>query len=110
MSAEIVTDATRKRVHVRVSGRVQGVYYRASTRREALSLGVSGWVRNTRDGAVELEIEGPPGKIADLLAWCHVGPPAARVERVETHELPLAQAGSDGIDGSRGKDSFEIRY
>jgi acylphosphatase len=70
-----------------VSGRVQGVSYRASTVDEARRLGLVGWVKNRIDGTVELEAEGPDDAIAALLAWCEAGPPAARVERVAVEEL-----------------------
>jgi acylphosphatase len=69
-----------------VTGRVQGVSYRASTASEARRLGVAGWVRNRPDGSVELEVEGSDERVAALLAWCEHGPPAARVERVEVEE------------------------
>jgi len=78
--------ATR-RVHAIVTGRVQGVSYRASTVDEARRLGVVGWVRNLPDGAVELEAEGPDAQITALLAWCAHGPPAARVTSVDAREL-----------------------
>ena len=71
-----------------VSGRVQGVSYRASTATEAQRLGLVGWVRNRVDGAVELEAQGPDAQVAALLAWCEHGPPAARVSRVDVTELP----------------------
>ncbi len=70
-----------------MTGRVQGVSYRASTASEARRLGVAGWVRNRRDGSVELEVEGPDEQVAALLGWCEQGPPAARVERVDVEEL-----------------------
>ena len=70
-----------------MTGRVQGVSYRASTASEARRLGVVGWVRNLPDGSVELEVEGPDERVAALLAWCEHGPPAARVERVAAEEL-----------------------
>ncbi len=70
-----------------MTGRVQGVSYRASTASEARRLGVVGWVRNLPDGSVELEVEGPDDRVAALLAWCQSGPPAARVERVAVEEL-----------------------
>ena len=76
-----------RRVRAVVSGRVQGVSYRASTVDEARRLGVVGWVRNRNDGTVELEAEGTPENVAALLAWCKAGPPAARVDRVATEEL-----------------------
>ena len=75
--------AMRRRVHAIVTGRVQGVSYRASTAVEARRLGIRGWVRNRPEGSVELEAEGEVEQIAALLAWCERGPPAARVTRVE---------------------------
>lgn len=77
-----------RRIRAIVSGRVQGVSYRASTVDEARRLGLVGWVKNRADGSVELEAEGPPDRIDALLAWCKDGPPAARVDRVATEELP----------------------
>ena len=76
-----------RRVRAIVSGRVQGVSYRASTVDEARRLGVVGWVKNRIDGSVELEAEGPAEAIEQLLTWCKDGPPAARVDRVATEEL-----------------------
>ncbi len=65
-----------------ITGRVQGVYYRASTQQRAEALGLSGWIMNTPSGAVELEAQGPEDAVKDLIAWCHDGPPAARVDHV----------------------------
>ena len=76
----------QRRVHAIVSGRVQGVSYRACTADEAQGLGLAGWVRNLPDGTVELEAEGPADAIAALLAWCAKGPPAARVAKVAVTE------------------------
>lgn len=72
-----------ERAHLLISGRVQGVYYRASTEAIATRLGLRGWVRNLPDGRVEAIAEGPREGLEQLIAWCHEGPPAARVERVE---------------------------
>lgn len=66
-----------------VSGRVQGVYYRGSTRDKARPLGLTGWVRNCPDGTVEITAEGEEEKLGELLRWCHDGPPAARVDAVD---------------------------
>jgi acylphosphatase len=77
----------QRRVHAIIAGRVQGVSYRAFTADEAQGLGLTGWVRNLSNGCVELEAEGPAEAIAELLAWCAKGPPAARVTNVETKEL-----------------------
>jgi len=68
-----------QRVHVVVCGRVQGVYFRASTRDRARQLNLAGWVRNCSDGSVELVAEGEKAKVEQLLAWCHGGPPGAVV-------------------------------
>jgi acylphosphatase len=76
-----------RRIRAIVSGRVQGVAYRASTVTEARRLGVVGWVKNRDDGSVELEAEGPDDMVAALIQWCHEGPPAARVGRVAVEEL-----------------------
>lgn len=67
-----------------VKGRVQGVYFRASTQREAKRLGLSGWVKNRPDGSVEILAEGEEVSIRELYGWAQKGPSAARVERVET--------------------------
>ena len=74
-----------------IEGRVQGVWFRDSTRREAVSLGLSGWVRNRRDGNVEALIEGPQEAVDQLVSWCRNGPPAATVTRV--HEEQKAWQG-----------------
>jgi acylphosphatase len=66
-----------------VHGRVQGVWYRGWTVDQALALGLDGWVRNRRDGSVEMLVSGPDAAIAAMIARCHEGPPAARVERIE---------------------------
>ena len=76
--------AATRRLTVRVLGRVQGVFFRASTREQAEALGVHGWVRNALDGSVEAVAEGADEALAAWLAWIEAGgPPAARVDRVE---------------------------
>lgn len=78
----------RKRLHIWISGRVQGVFYRANTVELAEQLKLTGWVRNLRDGRVEIVAEGEEEGLQKLLAWCRQGPPAARVISVETQEEP----------------------
>jgi len=72
-----------KRVHLFVSGRVQGVFFRAHTRDLAQKLGLSGFVRNLPDGRVEVVAEGPEEKLQELIQFCHHGPPLAHVTHVE---------------------------
>ena len=69
-----------------VHGRVQGVWYRGWTVDQAEALGLDGWVRNRRDGSVEILVSGADGAIEKLIALCRQGPSAARVERVEVTE------------------------
>ncbi len=66
-----------------IRGRVQGVFYRESMRREAATLGVTGWVSNRRDGTVEAVVQGPAEAVEALIRWAHRGPEDARVEAVE---------------------------
>jgi len=73
---------TMKTVEARVSGRVQGVYYRAMARAEGARLGLRGWVRNGDDGSVALHLEGDAAVVDAMLDWCSVGPAAAVVDRV----------------------------
>jgi len=74
------------RVRAVVSGRVQGVWFRESTRRAAEELELSGWVRNCRDGTVEVEFEGPADRVGAALEFVRQGPPLARVAGVEVLE------------------------
>ena len=71
------------RVHLKINGRVQGVYFRASTVQEARKLGLSGWVMNCPDGSVEAVAEGARQKLDELIAWCRQGPTGARVAGVD---------------------------
>jgi acylphosphatase len=82
----------RRRVVVR--GRVQGVFFRDTIRRQAREARVAGWVRNRPDGAVEAVFEGDPGSVEELVALCRQGPPQATVEAVECIDEPV-----EGIGG-----------
>jgi acylphosphatase len=73
-----------KRIQLVIRGRVQGVFFRASAQREARQLGLSGWVKNRGDGAVEAIVEGEEDNVKDFLAWAQHGPSTARVDKVET--------------------------
>jgi acylphosphatase len=88
----------KKRYHVRISGRVQGVYFRANTRRQARAFGLTGWVRNLPDGRVEAVFEGERNNAEAMLAWCRAGTPPARVDHVEAEE--------ENVEG--GFTSFDI--
>ena len=95
-----MTEKSTERVHVFVSGRVQGVFFRANTRAEAKRLGLKGWVKNTPDGRVELVAEGPSRAVNELISWCHKGPAYSRVDKVEFHkETPTGKY-----------DEFSVRF
>ncbi len=90
--------STDMAVRLRISGRVQGVFFRAWTREQAHRLGLCGWVRNRRDGTVEALIAGPAAAVGRMVALCHEGPPQARVAHVESMPASMPAA-----------TSFEIR-
>jgi acylphosphatase len=92
-----MADVVRKRVTVH--GEVQGVFFRDSTRKEAESRGVRGWVRNRSDGTVEAVFEGSPDAVEAMIEWCRSGPSRADVEDMDVSLEP----GTDGFDG------FEVR-
>jgi acylphosphatase len=73
------------KVHVYIEGRVQGVFFRASTREEARLLGLRGWVKNCWDGRVEAVFEGESQKVEDVLKWCNKGPAGALVTKVNVN-------------------------
>ena len=89
----------KRRVRLRIRGRVQGVFYRDSTQREAQRMGLRGWVCNRSDGSVEAVAQGPPERVAALIDWCHEGPPLARVVGVSVIEE----------SGDADKPEFEVR-
>jgi acylphosphatase len=76
------------RKRLRIMGRVQGVAFRASAVAIARELGLGGWVANRADGSVEAVAEGDDADVAAFVHWCHHGPPAARVDRVEVTDEP----------------------
>ena len=84
---------------VRVTGRVQGVFFRAWTQQQALELGVHGWVRNCDDGSVEAHLEGDEAAVKALIQRMHEGPPSAQVEDVEVDDVPAL-----GITGFKARD------
>lgn len=84
---------------IQVKGKVQGVFFRASTQQEAEKLGIKGWVRNEPDGSVLIEAEGSASAMEAFLAWCHEGPPAAHVSRLNKE-----------IIGTQGYQDFEVTH
>ena len=87
-------------VHVIISGRVQGVWFRASTKQKAEELGLTGWVRNTSDGNVEAVFEGEDNLVKEMISWCHRGPILSKVEKVEVTKQNVTNA----------FDKFSVRY
>ena len=87
-------------VHVKISGRVQGVWFRANTKQKAEQLGVVGWVKNTPDGCVEAIFEGEEKLVKEMLEWCNHGPPLAKIDNVEIKN----QNPTDAFD------EFSIKY
>ena len=77
------------RVHVYISGRVQGVGYRYSTAHKANSLGITGWVRNTHDGKVEAIFEGDENAVEEMIVWCKKGPSMSMVTDIEIFRKPF---------------------
>jgi len=86
-----MSDQSTKTVRVIVQGRVQGVWFRAWTQKEALKRGLAGWVRNRSDGSVEALFRGPKGDVNDMMEACLEGPPSARIDKLtpeKTEETP----------------------
>ena len=89
------------RVHLTIHGQVQGVFYRAHAVEKAHQLGaITGWVANQADGTVAIEAEGPENKINDFVDWCHSGPSACEVTKVEVERYEYTGEFDD----------FDIRY
>jgi len=89
-----------KMVHVLISGKVQGVWFRATTKQQAEQRKVSGWVRNTSDGKVEAVFQGEVDAVDDLIAWCHQGSSMSDVSDVMV----------ESMDDDKAFDGFDIRY
>jgi acylphosphatase len=87
-------------MHMKIFGRVQGVWFRANTQEAAQRHGLTGWVRNTPDGAVEVHAQGEHEAVDNLLSWCYQGPPGARVDKIDFKQTSVD-------DSLRG---FSIRY
>lgn|SRR5574341_244427 len=87
MPGEMQHDESACRLHAIIRGQVQGVNFRAYTRREAISLGLTGWVRNRADYSVETAAEGPQEALEQFLAFLHQGPPLAVVASVDSQWL-----------------------
>ena len=86
------------RAHLIVTGRVQGVCFRAETRKAATRFGLTGWVRNRDDGSVEAIVEGPKTDVTALVDWCRTGPPMSQVAEVAvTWQAHRGEFGDFGI-------------
>ena len=92
--------AASRHVRLLISGRVQGVWFRASTREVATNLGLRGWVRNRPDGRVEVTAQGPDSQVESLIEWCREGPPGSQVGRVEVFEVEPTDTAA----------TFEVRW
>ncbi len=77
----------QRHVHLIITGRVQGVWFRASTQETADNLGIKGWVRNLPDLSVEVDAIGETDVIEQFIQWCYKGPPGARIKNIEIKEL-----------------------
>ncbi len=82
----------RQTVSIIISGRVQGVYYRQSTRREAISIGISGFVKNLPDGTVQVLATGTADQLEIFIAWCRQGPPLAEVTQLEITSIETQES------------------
>ncbi|MEM0493259.1 MAG: acylphosphatase [Candidatus Thermoplasmatota archaeon] len=90
----------KKSIRVKITGRVQGVWFRSNTKQKADELGLVGWVKNMDDGSVEAVFQGEEDKINDIVKWCYKGPPLARVDKVYIKNEGLTESYK----------SFEILY
>jgi acylphosphatase len=87
-----------KHLNIRVYGRVQGVFYRATAMETAGKLGIKGFARNEKDGSVYVEAEGEEDKLKEFIDWCYEGPPRAGVDRVATEESAMKNYAKFVID------------
>lgn len=83
---------------ITVSGKVQGVFFRASTQQRAQELGLVGWVKNEINGSVSIHVEGEEVAVAALLEWCSQGPPQARVTQVEVEDTTIKKCSGFAIE------------
>jgi len=81
--------------HLIISGRVQGVFYRYSTQREAVRLGLTGWVKNLKNGDVEAVIQGEENLVEQMISWCRQGPPGAVVREIKIDREEITEEFSD---------------
>ena len=96
-----MADSNRVQARVFISGRVQGVFFRSFVRKKALEVGVTGYVRNLRDGRVEAVFQGAPSKVREMIKFTHEGPRLARVENVS---IQWEEVSDEFVE------SFHIRY
>ena len=102
-----------KRIHIYISGQVQGVFFRAYTKEKAEKLGLAGWVKNLPNGRVEAVFEGDSDQIDQMIAWCHQGSPGSKVKKVEVVEeipqLPFSSHRNKHVrDDSTGLKSLPV--
>ncbi|MFH1156576.1 MAG: acylphosphatase [Pseudomonadota bacterium] len=90
----------KKQLHVIISGKVQGVFFRVATQQTARELGITGWVKNLPDGTVEAVFEGSDMEIQQMMLWCHSGPPGSRIDKISIKTSTACP----------GFSSFDIRY
>lgn len=88
----------RKHLNIKISGAVQGVFFRVSAKKEAEKLGITGFARNEPDGSVYIEAEGNKEKLDKFLEWCRIGPTAAKVDKVEVKEGGIKNFSEFGRD------------
>ena len=78
----------QKHLNIKIIGEVQGIFFRARAKEKAETLDLYGLARNEPDGSVHLEVEGAESSLSEFIKWCHIGPPSAKIEKVEISESP----------------------